>query len=179
MKAFHQIPVHPEDVPKTVIITPLRLYKYVRMPFGLRNAAQSFQRFIGKVLRGLPFCFAYIDDFLIASNDVTFHKQHLQQVFTWLQDYGIQVNLNKSILGVTSIDFLGHTVTSTGVTPHHSKFESIMQFPKPLSQRKLQEFLGMINFYNRYIPHSSLLLQPLCAMLKPSERGQLVTLSWT
>src|ERR1051325_7895968 len=72
----------------TAITTPFGLFEYTRMPYGLRNAAQTFQRFMDSVLRGLPFCWAYLDDLLIASSSPEQHKSHLQAVFTRLQEFG-------------------------------------------------------------------------------------------
>ena len=72
------------DIPKTAIISPFGLYEYTRMPFGLKNSAQTFQRFMAEVLGGLPFCFTYVDDILIASPNADTHQQHLEQVFTRL-----------------------------------------------------------------------------------------------
>lgn len=70
-----------EDISKIAIITPIGEFEFVRMPFGLRNAAWTFQRFIDKVLQGLTFAYAYIDDILFASASEEEHLQHIDMVF--------------------------------------------------------------------------------------------------
>ena len=138
------------------------------MPFGLCNAAQTFQRFIDQVLRDLHFCYVYIDDMLIASTNAEEHKQHLQLVFNCFQEYGVIINPSKCQFGVTQLNFLGHSVNSEGI-PLSEKVQAIQDFPQPKNQRKLREFLGLINFYHRFIPHCMHELQPLHKLLTQKE----------
>lgn len=93
---------------------------------------QLFQKFIDQLLRGLPFIYAYIDDFLVTSATPEEHS-HLQQLFQGLQEHVIGISPEKCIFGVSSIEFLGHHVDSEGVCPLESKVKAIQELPAPSS----------------------------------------------
>lgn len=88
IRGYHQVPVSPRDIPKTAVIIPFGLFEFLRMPFGLKNAAQTFQRLMDVVLRGLSFVFVYLDDILIASSSREEHLSHLRLLFGRLREHG-------------------------------------------------------------------------------------------
>ena len=131
------------------------------MSFGLRNAAQTFQRFMDDNLKDLDFCFAYLDDILVFSYSPQEHYQHLRALFTTLRSYGILLNLCKCIFRVTEISFLGYKISSTGSQPLPERVADLQSYPPPKTVSQLRRFLGMLNFYRRFLPHAASLQVPL------------------
>ncbi|GFX48561.1 retrovirus-related Pol polyprotein from transposon 17.6 [Trichonephila clavipes] len=130
--------INPDDVHKSAIITPFGLFESTRMQFGLCNAAATFQRFIDEVLRNLPFVFAFVDDILVASSSPEEHLQHLQILFTRLQQYGLSLKPSKCIFGVTTIKFLGFKVSESGIEPLSDRVDCILNFPQPTTLTQLR-----------------------------------------
>ena len=142
------------------------------MPFGLKNAAQAFQRLMDTIFRDVNCTFVYIDDILIASASEKEHMDDIRKVCERLRDFGLAIRLEKCIFGVNSVEFLGHEVSQYGTVPLPSKVKSIADFPKPSTVKGLQEFLGMINFYHRFLPQSAALLRPLYNAMKTTKPRQ-------
>ncbi len=130
------------------------------------------------VLGGLPFAFVYLDDILVASTDEESHRRHLQAVFSVLQQNGLIINPEKCLLACSTVDFLGHRLSASGIGPLPSRVQAITEFPRPATVKQLQAFLGLFNFYCQFIPAADKVVFPLTRALRGGPKGSTI-LAWT
>ena len=175
VKGYHQVPVADAYVPKIAIITLFGLYKYLYIPFGLKNAAQSFQQLMDNLLAEVPHIFIYLDDILIGTPDLASHLVVLRQVFGILDANGLTINFGKCDFLQDDITFLGHGVSAAGVTLLGGHVSALTSVSRPTTPKELQRFLGVFNYYRRFLPAVALTLQPLTEALK----GNPKVLVWT
>lgn len=111
------------------------------MPFGLRNSAQTFQRFIHQVLRGLDYVYIYIDDILIVSETKEEHEKYLREVFERLHYFGLCID--KCVFSEAEVDFLGYRISSEGSSPLPQRLQALKEFKKPETLMELRRFLSI------------------------------------
>ena len=166
VKAYHAIPLDEESQRKCTVLTPWGTYMFKRLPMGLRNSAQSFQKLIDSVLAGMDNVFAYMDDVLVYSENEQDHLKTLEELFRRLCEAGLPVSLKKCAFGQSSIDFLGYHVDEQGITPLPKKLKAIIEYPSPTKAKELLGFLGALNYYRKTLPkidgkRPAEILQPL------------------
>ena len=99
-----------EDIQKTSIITPFGMFEFLVMPFGLKNAGNTFQRLMDQIFGDIPYAFVYVDDILVFSKDLSTHVEHLRDILQLCRDHGLTVSCDKCEFAVSSIEFLGHNL---------------------------------------------------------------------
>lgn len=168
VSGYHQIPIKPEDRHKTAFTAFNELWQFKRIPFGLCNAAQFFQRTMNDVLRGLlgKICYAYLDDIIVYGRSIPEHNENLRQVFERLNHYKLKVKLSKCSFLTTEFSFLGHKLTPREVGMEASKINALHNLQPPTNLKRLRSFLGMIGFYRRFIMNFSLVAEPLFRLMR-------------
>ncbi|OBQ33901.1 MAG: hypothetical protein AN484_26985, partial [Aphanizomenon flos-aquae WA102] len=114
----------------------------------------------------LPYAFAYLDDTRVGSVDRQKHLEHLDQLFAIMAENGLSINIDKCVFAVSNLEILGHTISATGTTPLPAHTAAIGECPRPTDIKQLQRYLGMVNFYRRFIPRAAQVLRPLTDLLK-------------
>ena len=145
------------------------------MPFGLKTAPQTFQRFMDSVFRGLDFVFGYIDDVLVASSSPEEHLRHLRLVFERLDEHGLTINPDKCEFGRPEISFLGHHIPASGIQPLPERVQAVRDFPQPKTVSDLSRYLGLIHYYHRFIPKCANQLHPLHQLTHGKKPSDVIT----
>ena len=173
-ESFHQIGVHPNDREKTAVRTPWGTFQYVRMPFGLKNAPPTFQRFINIVTHGIPNLIAYVDDIIIYTDTYEEHMSILRSLFTRLAKYGLLINIEKSVMLTTEVCYIGFQFGSDGYRPVKATLPKMRKYLPPVDKRGVQKFLGIINYYRAHIRDMARIAAPLHDLTKKG-----VKFAWT
>ena len=152
--AFHQIKISPESQPLLTFATSIGRFCWTRLPYGLRSSPEVFQNLLSNLLKDIPKVFVFFDDILIAASNKSEHDEILSQVLNKLRTSGITLNKEKSRIGQNQVEFLGHLLSSEGISPHPSKISAITKMPLPSSKEKLRSFLGLASYIGqRFVPN--------------------------
>jgi len=165
---YNQIKVKREDKYTATFITRWGTFSYERVPFGLSNASATFQRamqidfddLIRKIIQ------IYLDDLTVNSKNRSDHFGHLKKVLMRCKKFGISLNPYKSIVSVTKGKLLGHIVFDSGISIDPKRIVYILSLPAPTSKKEVPTFMGIINFFCRFVPDFVVMVKPIQSILK-------------
>ena len=164
--AYLQLLLDEESQKYTTINTHRGLYRYKRLPFGISSAPSIFQRTLENLLRGIPQVLVRLDDILITGSSEAEHIQHLDEVLKRLSEAGLRLRLDKCTFQQPQVDWVGHRIDEHGLRPIQDKIETVVQAPRPTNVSELKSFLGMVNYYAKFLPNVSTTLEPLHMLLR-------------
>ena len=163
---YYHMVLSEESRPKSAFVSAYGKWEFKRCPFGLAQAPAYFQRLINEVLSGLTFTFGYLDDILIFSPDMETHLKHLRILFERLRSADLKLKEVKCNFLKKHIQYLGHIISGEGIAPVQEKLESIQNLLPPRKPKEVKQFLGLIGYYRKFVPHFSDLARPLNALTR-------------
>ena len=171
-QAYLQLRLDEKSSDYVTINTHQGLYRCNRLPFGVASAPALFQKLMDTVLQGIPGVTCYIDDILISSPDEAGHIKTLDTVLERLEKHGFRLKLVKCQFLMPSVDYLGHLIDASGIRALPGKIEAIQSAPPPQNVAQLRSFLGLLNYYGKFIPNLSTILHPLNDLLKADRKWE-------
>jgi len=173
--SYHQVKVDTRDCDKTAFICPRGMYRFRTMPFGLCNAGSTFQRLMDIVMAGLhlEICLVYLDDIIVYSNSLESHLNRLVTVLSRLRFANLKLKPEKCIFLQKSVSFLGHVISSDGISTDPQKVKTVSEWPTPACTRDVRAFLGLAGYYRRFVKSFAHIASPLNQLLKNG------SFSWT
>ena len=167
VRGYYQVPMDPESKPYTSFVTSSGQWQFCRMPFGLCNAPATFQRLMNTMLQNFPVdrVMVYLDDLLVISKTFQEHLSTVDSVLATLQENGLKIKPSKCQLFQDKVKFLGHVISADGLGPLEENVKAVQEYPSPRTIKSVQRFMGMVNFYRRFIPKCSTISKPLTALL--------------
>ena len=165
-QAYQQILLDDRSVELTTISTHKGLFQYTRLPFGITSAPAHFQKVMETVLQGSEDCVSFYDDILIGGKNVEKHVENLRKVLTKLSEAGFKIKREKCNFFVDEICYLGYKINKDGLHTTEEKIAAIRDAPVPKSITELKSFLGLVNYYAKFVPNISTILFPLYQLLK-------------
>ena len=164
--AYQQILLDDDSAKLVTINTHQGLYEYSRLPFGVASAPAIFQRAMDGILQGIPHCICYLDDILVTGRTDDDHIRNLNTVFQRLQKHGVRLHPEKCYLFQDSVEYLGHTINAEGVHTTNKKVQAILDAPSSRNLQELRSFLGLLNYYSKFLPNLASMLHPLHLLLR-------------
>lgn len=169
-QAYNQMVIDESSRELLTLVTHRGLYQYTRLPYGIKTAPSLWQRAVELVLSGIEGIHIYYDDILVAGRTVVEHNHRLELVFKRIKEYGLKLKRSKCSFLKSSVSYLGHIISEEGTKPIPSKLDSILQTEAPRDKSKVRSYVGMLNFYRRYLPDLAATVAPLNALLKLNAR---------
>ena len=169
-QAYLQFEVHPSSRKFLTINTHKGLYEYNRMVFGVASAPAIWQRKMDEILADIPFTQCLLDDMLITGLTDQEHKRNVELVLARLQEQGLKVNLAKCQFMVPKLEFCGHLVDAEGIHTTEAKVDALVKAPAPTNVQQLRSYLGLLNYYHKFLPDLAHTLFPLNKLLEKHSR---------